>query len=303
MIGLRTTSTWILAALAAPVAGAMASEPGATGSADPGHRALLEIRVGDEEPRRITASGALIKGELRFIGEHQDPAGRFVVDWNWTADLDPTGDARIDGKASITNLTDDRHVYDLRAAFRLDPVIMHGSKIGGSVRVTLEMDEDGGVIDCPMGESLWEISVDDASARRLHTGPFMMGGGGAGTAVADSNFGAPWPGQDAPAIERGVTIRHHGRITSGDRAIFQSALVVGGDPDHFVQRRDVESPVRVGARRDGRRVIELGGGRSGGSVRGGSRGRDAAVSGPAGGNSVSKNRRKRSKAATTPRRD
>lgn len=268
---------------------------GAGGSASPnsGHRAIVQIRVDDGAVRRIVANGAMVEGALRFVGEHEDPAGDFKIGWNWTADLDPTGDARLDGEAFIHNLTGDRHVYDFRAAFLLDPVISNASKLGGSVRVTLEMDQDGGVIDVPMGESLWEIGLDDTSVRRLHTGPFMMGGGGAGTAVADANFGAPWPGFDAPAIERGFTMRHHGRITSGDKAIFETALVIGGDPQHFVQRRDVDAPVRVDGRDTGRRVIELGRTSSSRGIRSSGRNRNRGSASPVRDASVSKTGRKR----------
>ena len=294
MKGLRTTFACIALLFGGHASVVKAAGNGGSDATNSDHRAIIEIRVDDGAPRRLVAPGAMVKGALRFVGEHEDPAGDFKIAWNWTADLDPTGDARLDGKASIHNLTADRHVYDLRAAFLLNPVISNASKLGGSVRVTLEMDQAGGVIDVPMGESLWEIGLDEASARRLHTGPFMMGGGGAGTAVADSNFGAPWPGFDAPAIERGFTMRHHGRITSGDKAIFETALVIGGDPEHFVQRRDVESPVRVGGGDTGRRVIELGRTNSNRGIRSNKRNRGRGTAAPGRGISVSKTGRKRS---------
>lgn len=293
MKGLSTTFACITLVFGGLVSVATAAVNGTPDSANADHRAILDIGVDGGVSRRIVAPGAMVKGALRFVGEHHDPSGEFKITWNWTADLDPRGDARLEGKASIHNLTGDRHVYDVRAAFLLDPVISTASRLGGSVRVTLEMDQTGGVIDVPMGESLWEIELDETSARRLHAGPFMMGGGGAGTAVADSNFGAPWPGFDAPAIERGFTIRHRGRITSGDKAIFETVLVIGGDPEHFVQRRDVESPVRVAGDKNGRRVIEVG---KTSSVRGmrrnqRNRGRGTASSGEGAG--VSKTGRKR----------
>lgn len=302
MKGLSTTSACIALAFGAFASTVFAGGSGGSGASNADHRAILEISVDDGAPRRIVATGAMIKGALRFVGEHEDPSGDFKIAWEWTADLDPTGDARLDGKASIHNLTDERHVYDLRAGFLLNPVISNASKLGGSVRVTLEMDESGGAIDVPMGDSLWEIRLDETSVRRLHTGPFLMGGGGTGTAVADSNFGAPWPGYDAPAIERGFTMRHHGRITSGDKAIFETALVIGGDPEHFVQRRDVESPVRVNAEGSGRRVIELGRKSSGRSAGSASRNRHRGSASPTRGVSVSKTGRKRGTAPKNPAR-
>ena len=292
MKGLPTTFACITLLFGGLASVVTAAGNAAADSTASDHRAIVEIRVDDEAPRRLVATGTMIKGALRFVGEHEDPSGTFKITWNWTADLDPTGNARLDGKASIHNLTAERHVYDMRAAFLLDPVISNASKLGGSVRVTLEMDQAGGVIDVPMGESLWEIGLDETSARRLHTGPFMMGGGGAGTAVADSNFGAPWPGFDAPAIERGFTMRHHGRITSGDKAIFETILVIGGDPEHFVQRRDVESPVRVDGTGSGRRVIELGRTNSSRGIGSTRQNRSRGAASPSRGISVSKTGRK-----------
>ena len=293
MKGLSTTFACITLVFGGFVSVAAAAVNGTSDSANAAHRAILDVRVDDAVAKRIVAPGVMVKGALRFVGEHQDPSGDFKITWNWTADLDPTGDARLEGKASVHNLTGDRHVYDVRAAFLLDPVISTASRLGGSVRVTLEMDQAGGVIDVPMGESLWEIELDETSARRLHTGPFMMGGGGAGTAVADSNFGAPWPGFDAPAIERGFTMRHRGRITSGDKAIFETALVIGGDPAHFVQRRDVESPVRVDGAENGRRVIEVGKTNSARGMRNDQRNRGRGTASSGGGGGVSKTGRKR----------
>lgn len=291
MKGLPTTFACIAFLLGGFTPVVIAAGNGAADATNADHRAIVEIRVDDGPPRRLVAHGAMIKGALRFVGAHEDPAGAFKIAWNWTADLDPTGNARLDGEASIHNLTADRHVYDLRAAFLLDPVITNASKLGGSVRVTLEMDQSGGVIDVPMGQSLWEIGLDETTVRRLHTGPFMMGGGGSGNAIADANFGAPWPGFEAPPIERGFTMRHHGRITSGDKAIFETALVIGGDPEDFVRRRDVESPVRVNDGGSGRRVIELGRTGSSRGVRSSNRNRGSAS--PSQGASVSKTGRKR----------
>ncbi len=220
--------------------------------------ATILVSINDQTPRQIVSRGIMDDGVLRFVGEHVDSTQGFTLAWNWAADLDPMGNARLDGEASIRNQTGDRHVYDVRAAFKLDPVIMNASAVGGNVRVTLEMDADGGALDVPAGASVWSVMLDEDEVKRLHPGPFMMGGSGSGNAVADANFGAPYPGLAAPSIEEGFQVRHHCRLTSGDRAVFATDLVVGGDPSDFVRRREVERPVRVGDAVLERRVIRIG---------------------------------------------
>lgn len=240
---------------------AVAGETGdqrSPGGVDELTTAIIAISIDDGEPRLIASRGVMVDGMLKFVGEHVDSTEGFTLVWNWTADLDPMGNASLDGEASILNETGARHLYDMQAEFNLDPVIMNASAIGGSVRVTLNMDADGGTLDVPAGTSVWSVMIDDDEAKRLHPGPFMMGGTGSGNAVADANFGAPYPGLVAPSIEDGFRIRHHCRVTSGDRAVFATTMLIGGDPSDFIRRRNVQRPVRVGDTSMERRVIQIG---------------------------------------------
>ena len=230
--------------------------------------ATILVAIDDQKPRQIISRGVMVDGVLRFVGEHVDSTHGFILAWDWAADLDPMGNARLDGEASVWNQTGERHVYDLRAAFKLDPVIMNASAVGASVRVTLEMDEDGGALDVPGGASVWSVMIDEVEVKRLHPGPFMMGGSGSGNAVADANFGAPHPSLVAPSIEEGFQVRHHCRLTSGDRAVFATDMQIGGDPSDFVRRRDVERPVRIGGENPERRVIQIGSSSSGRAISG-----------------------------------
>ena len=250
----------ILGSLAVTVV-AVAGVSGGTvlpSDADQSPTAVIEISMDDQEPRRIISKGVMVDGVLTIAGQYVDSDRGFMLAWNWNADLDPMGHARLDGEASIRNKSGERHVYDVRASFKLDPVIMNASAVGGSVRVTLDMNADGGILDVPFGDSVWSVMIDDDEVKRLHPGPFMMGGTESGNAVADANFGAPYPGLVAPSIEEGFQIRHHCRVTSGDRAVFSTNLHIGGDPSDFVRRRDVQRPVRINDRSLERRVIEVG---------------------------------------------
>ena len=250
----------ILGSLAVTVVAVAGVSDGTQLPSDTDHSptAVIEISMDDQEPRRIISQGVMVDGVLTIAGEYVDSNRGFMLVWDWKADLDPMGHARLDGEASIRNKSGERHVYDVQASFKLDPVIMNASAVGGSVRVTLEMDADGGILDVPFGDSVWSVMIDDDEVKRLHPGPFMMGGTGSGNAVADANFGAPYPGLVAPSIEEGFRIRHHCRVTSGDRAVFATDLHIGGDPSDFVRRRDIQRPVRIGDRNLERRVIKMG---------------------------------------------
>lgn len=253
----------------------VAGAPGDTkppGGTNESATVIIDVSIDGEQPRRITSKGVMDGGVLRFAGEHVDSNREFTLAWNWSADLDPMKNARLDGEASVWNESGDRHVYKVQAMFKLDPVIMNASAVGGSVRVTLNMNAGGGTLDVLSGESVWSVLIDDDLVKRLHPGPFMMGGTESGSAVADANFGAPYPGLVAPSIEEGFRIQHHCRVTSGDQVVFATDLIIGGDPSDFIRRRDVQRPVRIGDTSLERRVIQLGPASRGRPVSGSRRG-------------------------------
>jgi hypothetical protein len=237
---------------------------GAGGRPEVVAQARLQIAADGGEASTFAIEGVATDEGIRFEGSRHDPVRKFTVAWNWIADLDPHGNARLAGLASILNHATDKREFDVRVSMPLDPLITEGSRIGGRVRVTLVMDDDGGRLDVPIGQSVWSAMLDEEVGKTLHNGPFAMGGTGAGTAVTDANFGAPHPNLEASAIEDGFGIRHHFRLTGGDEARFDSELIVGGDEDDFIRRRP-DGPVRIGGG-DERVVIQMGSGsRSGGA--------------------------------------
>jgi hypothetical protein len=221
-------------------------------------RAMLEVATDGESPTSFEIEGVATDDGIRFKGARRDSARQVTITWNWLADLDPRGNARLAGLASILNHAAEKREFDVRVAMPLDPLIMEGSQIGGRVRVTLVMNDDGGRLDVPIGESVWSAMVDDEVGKTLHNGPFAMGGTGAGTTVTDANFGAPYPGFESASVEDGFGIRHHFRLTGGDEARFESELLITGEEENFIRRRP-EGPVRIGSR-DDRMVIQMGGG-------------------------------------------
>jgi hypothetical protein len=241
--------------------------------------ATVEVATDGGEPTAFEIEGVATDEGIRFQGSRRDSARQVTISWNWLADLDPRGNARLAGLASILNHSAEKREFDVRVAMPLDPLITEGSRIGGRVRVTLVMDDDGGRLDVPIGQAVWSAMVDDEVGKTLHNGPFAMGGTGAGTAVTDANFGAPYPGFEAASVEDGFGIRHHFRLTGGDEARFESELLLGGDEANFIRRRP-DGPIRIGGG-DDRMVIQMGGasGRSG-TVRRGTRTSRSPVAAP-----------------------
>lgn len=205
---------------------------------------------------------------VRFAGTHRLDEEGCVVSYEWTADLDPRGGARLTGWIDIQNNTDAERAYELWLRFPLNPLVAERCRIGGTARLELVMDADGGRVGIPAGEAVWVAMVDEESVKSLHRGPFSMGGPVAGRAVADASFGAPYPSFDGPSIEDGLGIRHRCRLTGGDRVIFRSDLRLAGDPENFIRRRP-SGPVRI-EDRDERVVIDVAGKTKRGSARRGS---------------------------------
>ncbi len=223
-------------------------------------RANLTIGTDGGEPAIFQIGGVATEEGIRFEGSRHDSSRQVTVAWNWIADLDPRGNARLAGTASVVNHASEKREFDVRVSMPIDPLITEGSRIGGRVRVTLVMDDDGGRLDVPFGQSVWSAMVDDEVGKTLHNGPFAMGGSGAGTAVTDASFGAPYPGFASASVEDGFGLRHHFRLTGGEEARFESELLLAGDEENFIRRRP-DGPVRIGDVED-RMVIQMGGGAS-----------------------------------------
>ncbi len=220
--------------------------------------ATVEVATDGGEPTAFEIEGVATDEGIRFQGSRRDSARQVTISWNWLADLDPRGNARLAGLASILNHSAEKREFDVRVAMPLDPLIMEGSRIGGRVQVTLVMDDDGGRLDVPIGQAVWSAMIDDEVGKSLHNGPFAMGGAGAGTAVTDAHFGAPYPGLESASVEDGFGMRHHFRLTGGDEARFESELLLAGEEKDFIRRRP-DGPVRIGSE-DDRIVIQMGGG-------------------------------------------
>ena len=216
------------------------------------------FRVGDGKPRRFPVEGVVTRDGIQFRGNRRVKDLDVVLAWDWTADLDPRGGgARVEGVLALLNEASEERPFEVRVDFPLDPLIAEAARIGGTVRATLVMNQGGGRIDLPAGDALFSALIDGTVVRKVHQGPFAMGGALAGTTVADASFGAPYPSLETPGIGDAVGFLHRCRLSGGDQIQFRCALDIAGDPGNFIRRRSTE-PVRI-EDRDHRIIIDVDG--------------------------------------------
>lgn len=216
----------------------------------------MVFKVDGGEPRRFPVEGTSTKDGIRFQGTRRVEDLGVVLAWDWLADLDPRGGgARIIGTFGLLNDADREREFEVRVDFPLDPLIADASRLGGTVRATLVMDDDGGRVELAAGDALFSVLIDGKVVRRLHSGPFAMGGADSGTAVADASFGAPYPSYETPAINDAIGIRNRFGLSARDQVQFRCELAVTGDPADFIRRRPTV-PVRIHDR-DDRLIIDV----------------------------------------------
>jgi hypothetical protein len=174
-------------------------------------------------------------GTLRFTGSAVDPAGQWEATWDYVADLNPHGNAKIVGEALVFNKSAAAADFDVRFRVPVCPLIMNGAKMGGSVTIKLIASENGGVVSCPPGQQAFAAMADDVIGAKLFHGPFNMGTTGSGTAQTMNLFGAPFPNMTVPPVTADFGVRHIFKLTDADKVSFVSNLVLGGDPNNFVE--------------------------------------------------------------------
>lgn len=181
------------------------------------------------------ASPGATAGTLRFVGSAVDPAGTWEASWDYTADLDPHGNAKLNGSATILNKSAAAIDFDLAFEVPMCPFIKTGSKMGGSCTIKITTNQNGGAISTPGGNAVFSALADGGAGAKLFHGPFNMGSTGSGTAQTANLFGAPFPAMSTPAISDRFGIRHTFKLTDGDTALLTGNLVVGGDESNFVE--------------------------------------------------------------------
>jgi hypothetical protein len=187
------------------------------------------------------ASPGVDASSVRFVGSAVDPGGLWEASWDYQADLDPTGNAKLNGSATIVNKSNAPVDFDLSFEVPICPFIQSASRMGGSCTIKLTTNANGGAISCLGGNSVFTALADGASGGKIFHGPFNMGSSGSGTAQTANMFGAPFPAMPSAAVTSEFGLRHVFKLTDGDTVLLTSNLVVGGEIANFVECEDGSS--------------------------------------------------------------
>lgn len=217
----------------------------------------IEIRVDGSDPIRIAQAGVPGEGaDVRFVGEKLASDGSWHAQWSYLADLNPKGNASIRGYAKFSNRSKERRTVQLILELPIDPVIGKESQYGGTFSVSLEMNQDGGVLEVPGTQAGWNVLIDHKVVNSLHKGPFAMRGKAKGVARTSAGLGSPMPTEKGPCVEDGFGVCHQFRLSPGDAVTYTSELMLGGDELNFLRRRETRTPILIG-RGDERIMIDL----------------------------------------------
>ncbi len=222
-----------LGGLAAAVAAALPANAQSSPAAPIG---TFSIRMngGPVQSVQSFAEPGAAAGTVRFMGSAVDPGGTWEASWDYVADLDPNGNAKLTGNTTVKNKAAEAEDFEVKFRVPVCPFIQNAAKMGGACTVKIVTDANGGAVSTVGPNSVFAAMIDDVAGPKLFYGPFNMGSTGAGTAETANLFGAPFPGMNVSAVTSDFGVRHLFTLTDGDMTVITSNLVLGGDPSNYV---------------------------------------------------------------------
>ncbi len=220
----------VLAGLAATIGFATP----ALGQSMPVGTFTIRVNGGPVHSVQSFANSAGANGTVHFSGSSVDPSGAWEASWEYVADLDPNGNAKLTGNATVNNKSSESAEYDVTFEAPICPFIQSSSKMGGACTIKIITSANGGAVSTPGGNAVFAALADGAMGPKLFHGPFNMGSTGSGTAETANLFGAPFPNMATAAVSEAFGLRHMFKLTDGDIVIITSNLVLGGDVANFV---------------------------------------------------------------------
>jgi hypothetical protein len=229
-LSVRSPRSWSLVAAVAAAVGSAANAQQST----PVGTFSVRVNGGAMHTVQSVATSNAEAGTVRFTGSSVDPSGMWDASWDYVADLDPNGNAKLVGMAKVKNASSAPAEFEIFFSAPLCPYIQDGAKMGGSCTIKIIMDANGGAITTAPGNQVFAAMADSVAGPKLFHGPFNMGSTGSGTAQTANVFGAPFPGATVGAVQEDFGVRHLFKLTDGDAAEITSNLILGGDPSKFV---------------------------------------------------------------------
>lgn len=155
-------------------------------------------------------------------------SGTTKVTFNYVADINPSGNALINGSTTFENLTNAPIVVETNFDVSICPTVS-SSLIGGIASVKLICNSDGGLLLCGSNsEWLATAASDGVPTNALYYCPFALSKTGAGTSTSNTNFGLPIPSSDGPGDLSSLGHSTSFQLSAGDKVVFTLMYATNG---------------------------------------------------------------------------
>lgn len=156
--------------------------------------------------------------------------GSYKVTFNYAADINPAGNALINGNTTVDNFSDDPVAVSTSFTVPICPTLLGTNTIGGLCTVKLVANANGGAITCSGDEGfLVGGMVDGAPATIVFFCPFIMGKTGAGSTTTNAIFGTPIPSMSGPDVVKSLGHRSNFTLSDGDKAVITLMFATNGE--------------------------------------------------------------------------
>ena len=156
-------------------------------------------------------------------------SGTTKVTFNYVADINPLGNAVINGSTSFENTSSVSVAATTSFEVNICPEVTV-SLIGGIASAKLICNSDGGLLTCGPGSEWLASAVSDGQpSALLYFCPFELTKTGAGSSTTNMNFGLPIPSMAGPGSLG--SLGHHTNfiISPGDKVVYTLMYATNGN--------------------------------------------------------------------------
>jgi hypothetical protein len=155
--------------------------------------------------------------------------GTNKVTFNYVADINPLGNAVINGSTTFENTATVSVAASTSFAVSICPTVT-ASLVGGIASAKLICNADGGILTCGPGTETLAAAVSDGLVvQPLYYCPFELTKTGAGSSTTNMNFGLPIPALDGPGELGSLGHSANFILSPGDKVIFTLMYATNGN--------------------------------------------------------------------------
>lgn len=190
--------------------------------------ATMGFSVNNDPPTMLD-----VVGNTTFSGNHSFvktiTVGTTKVIFNYVADINPQGNAVINGSTTFENNSADTVIGSTFFTVNICPTVT-ASMIGGIASAKLICNADGGLLTCGPGTEWLATTVSDGLAvQPLYFCPFELTKTGAGSSTTNMNFGLPIPSMTGPGTLGSLGHSTNFIISPGDKVVFTLMYATNGN--------------------------------------------------------------------------